>query len=130
MASAVAAAIALALMPLVAGAGTSAATAAPTGGSIACRGPARMVDFGGGGRIGAKWNAVTQTIAFGRPAKDGHYHAFIADFVLTPAPYLANVRTIRPGNVDQAHRDGVAAHLAERDGPGDTAALAHLRRLG
>ncbi len=32
------------------------------------------------------------------------------------------------GNVDQAHRDAVAAHLVSRDGPGDQAALAHLRR--
>ena len=45
----------------------------------ACRGPARMVDFGSDGRIGAKWNAATRTIAYGRPQKDGHYHAFIAD---------------------------------------------------
>jgi transcriptional regulator len=32
------------------------------------------------------------------------------------------------GNVDQAHRDAVAARLVERDGPGDRAALAHLRQ--
>jgi transcriptional regulator len=32
------------------------------------------------------------------------------------------------GNVDDAHRAVVAAHLAERAGPGDAAALAHLRR--
>jgi transcriptional regulator len=32
------------------------------------------------------------------------------------------------GNVDQAHRDAVAVHLTERDGPGDRAALAQLRR--
>jgi transcriptional regulator len=32
------------------------------------------------------------------------------------------------GNVDAAHRDAVAAHLVERDGPGDRAALEHLRR--
>jgi len=32
------------------------------------------------------------------------------------------------GNVDQAHRDAVAEHLTRRDGPGDRAALAHLRR--
>jgi hypothetical protein len=46
--------------------------------SSACRGPARLVDFGSDGRIGAKWNAATKTIAYGRPQKDGHYHAFIA----------------------------------------------------
>ncbi len=32
------------------------------------------------------------------------------------------------GNVDAAHRDAVAEHLAARNGPGDAAALAHLRR--
>jgi transcriptional regulator len=32
------------------------------------------------------------------------------------------------GNVDRAHRDAVAEHLATRDGPGDRAALAHLRQ--
>ncbi len=32
------------------------------------------------------------------------------------------------GNVDQEHRDAVAGHLIERDGPGDRAALEHLRR--
>jgi transcriptional regulator len=32
------------------------------------------------------------------------------------------------GNADDAHRAVVAGHLAERDGPGDAAALAHLRR--
>jgi transcriptional regulator len=33
------------------------------------------------------------------------------------------------GNVDQAHRDAVAAHLAARDGPGDRAALVHLGQV-
>jgi transcriptional regulator len=32
------------------------------------------------------------------------------------------------GNVDDAHRAAVAGRLTERDGPGDAAALAHLRR--
>jgi transcriptional regulator len=32
------------------------------------------------------------------------------------------------GNVDDAHRAAVAEHLTERDGPGDAAALRHLRR--
>jgi transcriptional regulator len=32
------------------------------------------------------------------------------------------------GNVDRAHRAAVAEHLAERDGPGDAAALAQLTR--
>jgi transcriptional regulator len=34
------------------------------------------------------------------------------------------------GNVDDAHRGYVADRLAERGGPGDTAALAQLRRRG
>jgi Tol biopolymer transport system component len=58
----------------------SASDSAPESASIGtCRGPARLVDFGSDGRIGAKWNAATQTIAYGRPQFDGHYHAFIAD---------------------------------------------------
>jgi transcriptional regulator len=32
------------------------------------------------------------------------------------------------GNVDVAHRQAVAAHLAERNGPGDAAAIKHLLR--
>ena len=32
------------------------------------------------------------------------------------------------GNVDDEHRAAVATHLAARSGPGDAAALAHLRR--
>jgi transcriptional regulator len=32
------------------------------------------------------------------------------------------------GNVDTAHRQAVARHLEDRDGPGDGAAVAHLRR--
>ncbi|MEO8312003.1 MAG: hypothetical protein ABI520_12585, partial [Caldimonas sp.] len=73
MARAVAAAIALGL-GLV-----SAALAVAQNGSGSCRAPVKMVDFGNDGRIGAKWNAATGTVAFGRPQKDGHYHAFIAD---------------------------------------------------
>ena len=76
MARAVAAAIALGLAVAAAAAAVRAETSR---GSAACRGPARLVDFGSDGRIGAKWNAATRTIAFGRPQKDGHYHAFIAD---------------------------------------------------
>jgi transcriptional regulator len=53
---------------------------------------------------------------------------------------LAGIRAIRievrevigkfkyGGNVDAAHRASVAEHLAQRDGPGDAAALRHLRR--
>ena len=43
------------------------------------------------------------------------------------------VREVRPkfkygGNVDDAHRAAVVEHLHERGGPGDRAAIAHLRR--
>jgi Tol biopolymer transport system component len=81
MARALAAALALALAPALpaAAAETGAATAPSSSGSSVCRGAARMADFGSDGRIGAKWNAATKTIAFGRPQQDGHYQAFIAD---------------------------------------------------
>jgi len=53
--------------------------ASAASGSVACHGPAALADFGSDGRVGAKWNAATRTIAYGRPRKDGHCHAFIAD---------------------------------------------------
>ena len=56
----------------------SAPAAAPTG-SEDCRGPAALTDFGSDGRIGAKWNGATKTIAYGRTGASGHFHAFIAD---------------------------------------------------
>jgi dipeptidyl aminopeptidase/acylaminoacyl peptidase len=79
MVRAVAAAIALALAFSAAAAETRSATPGSSSGSASCRGPAALVDFGSDGRIGAKWNAATKTIAFGRPQQDGHYQAFIAD---------------------------------------------------
>jgi len=79
MARAVAAAIALALVVPAAAAQTATATPGSARGSSACRGPAAMVDFGSDGRIGAKWNAATKKIAYGRPHQDGHYQTFIAD---------------------------------------------------
>lgn len=60
-----------------------------------------------------------------------------------PAVHAAKLRAIRGlrldieevraklkygGNVDRTHREAVAEHLAARAGPGDAAALAHLRR--
>jgi len=78
MVSAVAAAIALALAFSAVAAETRIATPGSSSGSASCRGPAALVDFGSDGRIGAKWNAATKTIAYGRPHKDGHYRAFIA----------------------------------------------------
>jgi Tol biopolymer transport system component len=55
------------------------AHAAGPGGSETCRGRATLSDFGADGRIGAKWNARTQTIAYGRTESAGHFHTFIAD---------------------------------------------------
>jgi hypothetical protein len=46
--------------------------------SRGCHAAVTMVDVGSDGRIGAKWNAATATLAYGRPQPDGHYHAFIA----------------------------------------------------
>ena len=38
-----------------------------------------MADFGSDGRIGAKWNAATETVAYGRTEASGHFHTFVAD---------------------------------------------------
>ena len=38
-----------------------------------------MVDFGTDARIGAKWNAASGTVAYGREQRDGHFHTFLAD---------------------------------------------------
>ncbi|MDQ2735091.1 MAG: hypothetical protein M3Y55_08910 [Pseudomonadota bacterium] len=48
-------------------------------GSEACHGPAMLADFGSDGRIGAKWNDATRTIAYGRSEASGPFHTFIAD---------------------------------------------------
>lgn len=50
----------------------------PTG-SERCHGPAALADFGNDGRIGAKWNGATRTIAYGRVDATGHFHTFVAD---------------------------------------------------
>ena len=72
-------AVAVAVVAALAAASGAAAETGP-GPSSGCRGSARMVDFGSDGRIGAKWNAATRTIAYGRPrVEDGHYHTFLAD---------------------------------------------------
>jgi len=55
------------------------ARAAERQGSEACRGPAVLADFGSDGRIGAKWNGPTRTIAYGRTGASGHFHTFLAD---------------------------------------------------
>src|SRR4051794_32645783 len=63
--------------------------------------------------------------------------------VVDPAEHAARLRSIRAlririeevrakfkygGNVDRAHREAALARLLDRDGPGDRAAAAHLRR--
>jgi hypothetical protein len=53
--------------------------AAEPAGSEGCRGPAVLEDFGSDGRIGAKWNAATRTVAYGRATPSGPFHTFIAD---------------------------------------------------
>jgi hypothetical protein len=55
------------------------ACAVETAGSDACHGPAVLTDFGSDGRIGARWNAATRTIAFGRTVTSGAFHTFLAD---------------------------------------------------
>jgi hypothetical protein len=60
-------------------AGIGIAGAVETAGSEACRGPAALADFGSDGRIGAKWNEASRTIAYGRTEASGHFHTFIAD---------------------------------------------------
>lgn len=61
---------------LLAAAWTGSIAAAPTTGATVhrCHDPARLANFGNDGRIGAKWNVATQTIAFGRTAASGHFH--------------------------------------------------------
>jgi len=56
--------------------GEQAASSSPD--SSGCQAPVTMRDFGSDGRIGAKWNPATSTIAYGRPGPDGHYQTFIA----------------------------------------------------
>ena len=69
---------AIAFVAAWAGFACAAAAEASGAGSEACRAPVKIVDFGSDGRIGAKWNAATRTIAYGRMEND-RYHAFIAD---------------------------------------------------
>jgi hypothetical protein len=69
-------ALMLGLAPIVV---AVAAQAADPVGSERCRGPATLADFGSDGRIGAKWNAATRTIAYGRTSASEHFHTFIAD---------------------------------------------------
>jgi hypothetical protein len=56
-----------------------AVAAADAASSEHCRGPVALVDFGNDGRIGAKWNAATATIAYGRVERNGAFHTFLSN---------------------------------------------------
>jgi transcriptional regulator len=62
------------------------------------------------------------------PAEHGRRLAGIRGLRLTIRDVRAKFKY--GGNVDDAHRAEVADRLRERDGPGDSAALTHLRRRG
>jgi hypothetical protein len=55
----------------------SSAPASPS--AEGCHPPTTLKDFPVEHAIGAKWNAATSTMAFGRPGKDGTYATFISD---------------------------------------------------
>jgi WD40 repeat protein len=44
-----------------------------------CKIPTTITDFPIAGAIGNKWNAVTQTLAYGRARADGHYATYLSD---------------------------------------------------
>lgn len=44
-----------------------------------CTPGATVTDFKTDGSIGARWNAATQTLAYGRLGPDGHYWAYLSD---------------------------------------------------
>lgn len=67
------------LLFLASAAGLVAITDAGATGSQDCRAPTKIVDFGDDGRIGARWNAATATVAYGRTSKDGTFHTFLSD---------------------------------------------------
>ena len=91
---------AIMLMLLVA-----AASASGSEGSEACRGPAAIADLGNDGRIGAKWNGPTRTVAYGRTAASGHFHTFLAD-----ADGGNERRLVAPGWRDDRHQFPAAWH--------------------
>ncbi|MEO6798690.1 MAG: hypothetical protein ABI178_01945, partial [Rhodanobacter sp.] len=47
--------------------------------SLDCRAPTMLAAFGHDGRIGARWNAATATVAYGRTSGNGYYHTFLSD---------------------------------------------------
>jgi Tol biopolymer transport system component len=67
------------LLRVASAAGLAAMPLAEAASSQDCRAPTTVVDFGNDGRIGAKWNAATKTVAYGRTEKDGQFHTFISD---------------------------------------------------
>jgi hypothetical protein len=53
---------------------------APTqGSSLECNAPTTLTPFDHDGRIGAKWNAATATVAYGRTGANGYYHTFVSN---------------------------------------------------
>jgi WD40 repeat protein len=44
-----------------------------------CDPPTTLVDFPVAHAIGAKWNAATGTLAYGKPGHDGHYATYLSD---------------------------------------------------
>src|SRR6185437_16164057 len=47
--------------------------------SLECNAPTTLTPFGHDGRIGAKWNAATATVAYGRTGANGYYHTFVSN---------------------------------------------------
>ena len=56
-----------------------AAATVSAAGSERCRAPVNLVDFGSDGRIGAKWNAASATLAYGRAQGNGPFRTFLSD---------------------------------------------------
>ncbi len=96
--------------------------------SVQLVGTARMID-----EVDGVAGLLRQQLAVFQPTED----------VVDPADHGVRLRAIRGlriavsdvrakfkfgGNVDEEHRVAVAARLHDRNGPGDTAALMHLRR--
>jgi WD40 repeat protein len=67
-----------AFLAAIAWAAAASAAEGVASGSQGCRAAVQISDFGSDGRIGAKWNGATRTIAYGRMTKD-HFQTFVAD---------------------------------------------------
>ncbi len=94
-------------------------------------GPARPVD--GAEELAALLTTQLDALepGSGHAPASAHHKRFraIRGLVLDLAEVEVRAKFKYGGNVDAEHRAAVGAHLAERDGPGDAAALAHLDRL-